>query len=47
MSIVENYIIKVEIHSQGCNLQNLINKAVSNGDSETAQALLKILNSKK
>lgn len=28
-------------------LQNLINKAVANGDSETAQALLKILNSKK
>lgn len=28
-------------------LQDLINKAVANGDSETAQALLKILNSKK
>ncbi|MGB5964150.1 MAG: hypothetical protein WBG65_01320 [Sulfurimonadaceae bacterium] len=28
-------------------LQDLINKAVSKGDSETAQALLKILNSKK
>ncbi len=28
-------------------LQNLINKAVAKGDSETAQALLKILNSKK
>ncbi|QOY50998.1 hypothetical protein [Candidatus Sulfurimonas baltica] len=28
-------------------LQNLINKAVASGDSETAQALLKILNSKK
>ena len=28
-------------------LQNLINKAISKGDSETAQALLKILNNKK
>ena len=28
-------------------LQDLINKAVADGDSETAQALLKILNSKK
>lgn len=28
-------------------LQNLINKAVASGDSETAQALLKILNKKK
>lgn len=28
-------------------LQDLINKAIANGDSETAQALLKVLNSKK
>ena len=44
-SVKKSFTNSSEKDTQG--LQDLINKAITDGDSETAQALLKILNSKK
>ena len=48
--LIRNNVKKSILHSEDTeleDLQNLINKAIEKGDSETAQVLLKILNSKK